>query len=105
MKTSSEILELVNHLKSFENGFAKAAATGWNHALEPLDDKIGKYIGNNPVRLDGRPRASGIFDTVSSYSHFGRWSLLTWRMARRFVRRWHITCLYRRSFMRGGLWT
>ena len=54
-------------LEILEIGFAKAAAAAWNHALEPLDDKIGKYIGNNPVRLDGRPRASGIFDTVSSY--------------------------------------
>ncbi|KAI0776494.1 histidine phosphatase superfamily [Irpex lacteus] len=53
-------------LEILEIGFAKAAAAAWNHALEPLDERIGRYIGNNPVRLDGRPRASGIFDTVRS---------------------------------------
>jgi acid phosphatase len=52
-------------LEVLEIGFARAAAAAWNHALEPLDDKISKYIGGNPVRLDGQPRASGIFDTVS----------------------------------------
>jgi len=53
-------------LEVLEIGFAQAAAASWNRVLEPLDKKIGKYIGNNPVRLDGRPRASGIFDTVRS---------------------------------------
>ncbi|KAI0683768.1 histidine phosphatase superfamily [Cytidiella melzeri] len=53
-------------LQVLEIGFARAAAAAWNHALEPLDDRIGKYIGGNPVRLDGQPRASGIFDTVRS---------------------------------------
>ena len=43
-----------------------AAAIAWNPTLEPLDEKLSKYIGGNPVRLDGRPRASGILDTVSS---------------------------------------
>lgn len=43
---------------------ALAAAAAWNTTLEPLDKKISKYIGGNPVRLDGRPRASGILDTV-----------------------------------------
>lgn len=42
-----------------------AAASTWNHTLEPLDKKLSKYIGGNPVRLDGKPRASGILDTVS----------------------------------------
>lgn len=53
-------------LEALELGFAKAAAAAWNPALEQLDDKISKYIGGNPVRLDGRPRASGIFDTIRS---------------------------------------
>ena len=42
-----------------------AATIAWNPTLEPLDEKLSKYIGGNPVRLDGRPRASGILDTVS----------------------------------------
>jgi acid phosphatase len=33
--------------------------------LEPLDKKLSKYIGGNPIRVDGKPRASGILDTVS----------------------------------------
>lgn len=53
-------------LEILEIGFAKAAAAAWNPALEPLDKKISKYIGGNPVRIDGRPRASGIFDTIRS---------------------------------------
>ncbi|KAI0340408.1 phosphoglycerate mutase-like protein [Trametopsis cervina] len=53
-------------LEILEIGFARAAAAAWNHALEPLDERIGKYLGGNPVRLDGRPRASGILDTIRS---------------------------------------
>ncbi|THU90595.1 phosphoglycerate mutase-like protein [Dendrothele bispora CBS 962.96] len=45
-------------------GFAQAAATAYNHTLEPLDKKLSKYIGGNPIRVDGKPRASGILDTV-----------------------------------------
>ena len=43
-----------------------AAASEWNDTLATLDDKLSKYIGGNPVRLDGKPRASGILDTVRS---------------------------------------
>ncbi|KAI0073642.1 phosphoglycerate mutase-like protein [Panus rudis PR-1116 ss-1] len=45
-------------------GFAQAAASSWNSVLEPLDKKVSKYIGGNPIRLDGKPRASGILDTI-----------------------------------------
>jgi len=45
--------------------FDSAATIAWNPTLEPLDGRISKYIGGNPVRLDGKPRASGILDTVS----------------------------------------
>jgi acid phosphatase len=41
-----------------------AAASAYNHTLEPLDKKVSKYIGGNPIRVDGKPRASGILDTV-----------------------------------------
>lgn len=52
-----------------------AATIAWNPTLEPLDDKLSKYIGGNPVRLDGKPRASGILDTVSLASLVGTgWS-------------------------------
>jgi len=44
--------------------FAQAATMAWNPTLEPLDEKLSEYIGGNPVRLDGKPRASGILDTV-----------------------------------------
>ncbi|TFY72718.1 hypothetical protein EVG20_g315 [Dentipellis fragilis] len=46
--------------------FADAAAAAYNPVLEPLDEKISKYIGGNPVRINGQPRASGILDTVRS---------------------------------------
>jgi len=45
-----------------------AATIAWNSTLEPLDEKLSKYIGGNTVRLDGKPRASGILDTVSFVS-------------------------------------
>ena len=41
-----------------------AAARVFNPSLEPLDSKLSKYINGNPVRVDGKPRASGIMDTV-----------------------------------------
>ncbi|KAI0050927.1 phosphoglycerate mutase-like protein [Auriscalpium vulgare] len=44
--------------------FAHAAASAYNPTLEPLDRKVSKYIGGNPIRLDGKPRASGVLDTV-----------------------------------------
>ncbi|TCD67802.1 hypothetical protein EIP91_011930 [Steccherinum ochraceum] len=53
-------------LEVLQIGFAKAAAQTWNSTLEPLDEKISKYIGGNPIRLDGKPRASGILDTVKA---------------------------------------
>ena len=43
-----------------------AAAVSMNPTLEPLDKKISKYIGGNPIRIDGSPKASGILETVSS---------------------------------------
>ena len=51
--------------------FETAATIAWNPILEPLDGIISKYIGGNPVRLDGKPRASGILDTVSPPSSVG----------------------------------
>ncbi|KAH9941178.1 phosphoglycerate mutase-like protein [Epithele typhae] len=51
-------------LQILQIGFAQAAAAAWNKTLEPLDKKISKYIDGNPVRLDGKPRASGILDTI-----------------------------------------
>lgn len=41
-----------------------AAASAYNHTLEPLDKKISKYLDGNPIRVDGKPRASGVLDTV-----------------------------------------
>jgi hypothetical protein len=41
-----------------------AAASAFNHVLEKLDSKVSKYIDGNPIRVDGRPRASGVLDTV-----------------------------------------
>ncbi|KAH6891918.1 histidine phosphatase superfamily [Coprinopsis sp. MPI-PUGE-AT-0042] len=53
-------------LEALQIGFAKAAADAFNPTLEGLDAKLSKYINDNPVRIDGRPRASGILDTVRS---------------------------------------
>jgi len=40
------------------------AAAAYNATLEPLDKKLSKYLGGNPIRVDGKPRASGILDTI-----------------------------------------
>ncbi|KAG7091868.1 hypothetical protein E1B28_008269 [Marasmius oreades] len=45
-------------------GFAQAAASAFNPTLEPLDKKLSKYLGGKPIRVDGKPRASGIMDTI-----------------------------------------
>jgi acid phosphatase len=45
-------------------GFAKAAASAYNPTLESLDKKLAKYNDGEPIRVDGRPRASGILDTI-----------------------------------------
>ncbi|KXN89150.1 putative acid phosphatase SPBC4.06 [Leucoagaricus sp. SymC.cos] len=57
-------------LEILQVGFAKAAAEAYNRMLEPLDKKLSKYINGNPVRVDGKPRASGIMDTIrASIAH------------------------------------
>lgn len=43
-----------------------AAAVSMNPTLAPLDQKISKYTGGKPIRIDGSPKASGILETVSS---------------------------------------
>ena len=37
----------------------------YNPKLAALDGAVSPYIGGGPVRIDGKPRASGILDTVS----------------------------------------
>jgi len=51
-------------LEILQIGFAHAAAAAFNRTLEPLDDRLSKYLGGNPIRVDGKPRASGVLDTV-----------------------------------------
>ncbi|KAG9122349.1 hypothetical protein FRC07_001325 [Ceratobasidium sp. 392] len=51
--------------------FAKAAAKDNNPKLEKYDSKLSKYIGGNPIRLDGQPRLSGIMDTVRAADAHG----------------------------------
>ncbi|KAG6850077.1 hypothetical protein H0H93_001427 [Arthromyces matolae] len=43
---------------------SSAAATSYNPTLETLDAQLSKYIDGRPVRVDGKPRASGIMDTI-----------------------------------------
>ncbi|KJA16650.1 hypothetical protein HYPSUDRAFT_47130 [Hypholoma sublateritium FD-334 SS-4] len=51
-------------LELLQVGFAMAAAQAFNRSLEPLDSKISKYLNGNPIRVDGKPRASGVMDTI-----------------------------------------
>ncbi|KAG6915556.1 hypothetical protein DXG01_010961 [Tephrocybe rancida] len=51
-------------LELLQVSFAQAAAAAYNPSLQPLDAKLSKYLNGHPVRVDGKPRASGIMDTV-----------------------------------------
>ncbi|KAF8067817.1 histidine phosphatase superfamily [Lyophyllum atratum] len=51
-------------LEILQLGFAQAAASAYNPTLEPLDGRLSKYLEGKPIRIDGKPRASGIMDTV-----------------------------------------
>lgn len=52
-------------------GFAKAAASAYNPTLESLDKKLAKFNEGNPIRVDGKPRASGILDTLRAAAAHG----------------------------------
>lgn len=51
--------------------FERVAAERWAPELAKIDDKISRYINGSPVRIDGRPRASGLFDTIRSAKAHG----------------------------------
>ncbi|KAJ7096717.1 histidine phosphatase superfamily [Mycena belliarum] len=51
-------------LEYLQIGFAQAAAAAYNQTLEPLDKYISKYLDGRPIRIDGKPRASGVMDTI-----------------------------------------
>ncbi|KDN36734.1 hypothetical protein RSAG8_10663, partial [Rhizoctonia solani AG-8 WAC10335] len=51
--------------------FNRAAAKDNNPKLEQFDSQLSKYIGGNPIRIDGKPRLSGILDTVRAADAHG----------------------------------
>ncbi|KAJ1302017.1 hypothetical protein OPQ81_000852 [Rhizoctonia solani] len=51
--------------------FNLAAAKDNNPTLKQFDSKLSKYIGGNPIRIDGKPRLSGILDTVRAADAHG----------------------------------
>ncbi|KAG8814965.1 hypothetical protein FRC19_001371 [Serendipita sp. 401] len=51
--------------------FSQAAAEKLNPTLKPLDKRISRYIDGEPVRIDGKPRASGILDTIRAAKAHG----------------------------------
>ncbi|KAL1716674.1 histidine phosphatase superfamily [Schizophyllum commune] len=57
-------------LEFLKIGFAQAAAAAYNPSLETLDKKLSKYTGG-PIRIDGKPRASGILDTIRAATAHG----------------------------------
>lgn len=58
-------------LEVLQIGFAKAAAKEWNESLAGLDHKLSKYLGGTGLRLDGKPRASGVLDTIRAATAHG----------------------------------
>ncbi|KAF8512657.1 histidine phosphatase superfamily [Hysterangium stoloniferum] len=59
-----------NRLELMARTFAQAAADTFNPLLEKLDEKVGKYVGG-PLRIDGKPRASGVLDTLRAAQAHG----------------------------------
>ncbi|KAM0751178.1 phosphoglycerate mutase-like protein [Meredithblackwellia eburnea MCA 4105] len=51
-------------MRKLDRQSADQAAKTWNPTLMPLDSSLSKFIGGNPIRIDGHPRANGILDTV-----------------------------------------
>ncbi|KNZ82271.1 putative acid phosphatase SPBC4.06 [Termitomyces sp. J132] len=51
-------------LELLQVSFAHAAAAAYNPSLQQLDSRLSKYMNGSPVRVDGKPRASGIMDTI-----------------------------------------
>lgn len=51
---------------AYSSHIPSAAKEKYNPKLALLDDAMSPYLGGVPVRIDGKPRASGILDTVSS---------------------------------------
>ncbi|KAJ7627574.1 histidine phosphatase superfamily [Mycena polygramma] len=57
-------------LEYLQIGFAQAAAAAYNQTLEPLDKHLSKYLDGRPIRIDGKPRASSVMDTIrASIAH------------------------------------
>lgn len=48
--------------------FAKLTAEKWNNSpeMQHLKDRIGKWVPDGHIAVDGRPRLSGIMDTVNA---------------------------------------
>ncbi|KIM33840.1 hypothetical protein M408DRAFT_325425 [Serendipita vermifera MAFF 305830] len=51
--------------------FSQAAAENLNPTLKPLDKRLSRYLNGEPVRIDGKPRASGILDTIRAAKAHG----------------------------------
>ncbi|KAH7910360.1 histidine phosphatase superfamily [Hygrophoropsis aurantiaca] len=58
-------------LAILELEFAEAAAALWNPTLESLNGKVSKYLSGQPLQIDGKPRASGVLDTIRSATAHG----------------------------------
>ncbi|KAF3288283.1 hypothetical protein TWF970_005364 [Orbilia oligospora] len=54
--------------RQLQNAFGLAAAQKWNDTeeLKYVSERIGKYVADGVVKVDGTPRLSGIMDTIAS---------------------------------------
>ncbi|KAF8317194.1 phosphoglycerate mutase-like protein [Clavulina sp. PMI_390] len=58
-------------LKELMIGFEKAAIEKYNPRLAAFNAELSPYINGNPVQIDGKPRASGILDTIRAAKSHG----------------------------------
>ncbi|KAF3913141.1 hypothetical protein AA313_de0202915 [Arthrobotrys entomopaga] len=59
--------------RQLQNAFGLAAAEKWNNSeeLKYLSSKLGKYVADGAVKVDGSPRLTGIMDTIASTAAHG----------------------------------
>ncbi|KAK6539905.1 hypothetical protein TWF694_008740 [Orbilia ellipsospora] len=59
--------------RQLQNAFGLAAAEKWNNSeeLKYVSSKLGKYMADGTVKVDGSPRLTGIMDTIASTAAHG----------------------------------
>jgi len=59
-----------DRLRELQSMFARATAKEFNPQLSKLDSRLSRFINGRPIRVDGKPRLSGVLDTIrAAHAH------------------------------------